>query len=354
MAINLMSKYAKPINEAYEYESILAGKTSKRFNWDGVRGITTTNIVTVPLTTYNRATTSNRFGGQNEVQDEQQYMELQWDLSVALTVDKGNYKEGEELKTAGVLVHDEMNEQINPEVETKALEAWAKNAGQYLTITDDDDGALILRDLMKIEAAFKNKRVPTANRFAAVDANLMPYLRAALTNCDDITDKMIMKGIVGRIGTLNIIEVPHGDMPSNCWILAWQEKSVYLPKTIMDCDLHNKPENFSGLLVNFRHRFGAFVDMKYCNGVVAVLASGNQATAVTAGSTNNRTLDLNSNDYGYYTLDGSDPRYSKTAVKITADKTFTSTEAPNGTVIKFVTWNTGKTYPSAVTSATVG
>ena len=351
MAINLMSKYAKPINEAYEYESILAGKTSKRFNWDGVRGITTTNIVTVPLTNYNRATTGNRFGGQNEVQDEQQYMELQWDLSVALTVDKGNYKEGEELKTAGVLVHDEMNEQINPEVETKALAEWAKNAGQYLTITDDDNGSAILIDLMKIEAAFKNKRVPAANRFAAVDANLMPYLRSALTNCDDITDKMIMRGIVGRIGTLNIIEVPHGDMPTNCWILAWQEKSVYLPKTIMDCDLHNKPENFSGLLVNFRHRFGAFVDMKYCNGVCAVLAASQQATAVTP--TTARVLDLNSGDTVYYTVDGSDPRYSKTAVKVTSDTTVSSTDAPVGSTIKAVTWNSSKAYPSGVTSAVV-
>lgn len=351
MAVNLMTKYAKPINQAYEYESILAGKTSTRFNWNGVKGITTTNIETVALTDYNRATTSNRFGGQNEVQDQQQYMELQKDRSVALTVDKGNYKEGEELKTAGVLVHDEMNEVINPEIEQFALDQWAKNAGQYLTITDDDNGSAILVDLMKIEAAFKNKRVPGTARYAAVDANLMPYLRSALTNCDDITDKMILKGIVGRIGTLNIIEVPHGDMPSNCWILAWQEKSVYLPKTIMDCDLHNKPENFSGLLVNFRHRYGAFVDMKYCNGVCAVLAASQQATAVTPSAA--RVLDLNSGDTVYYTVDGSDPRYSKTAVKVTSDTTVSSTDAPVGSTIKAVTWNSSKAYPSGVTSAVV-
>ena len=351
MAINLMKKYAKPIRKAYEYESILAGKTSEDFEWDGVRAIISTSIKTEPLQNYNRNTTGNRFGEQKEVQDEQQLMELQWDLSVPLTVDKGNYKEGMEMKTAGVLVHDEMNEQINPQVEQLAMGEWAKRAGQYLTITDDDDGSKILLDMMKVEAAMVNKRVPKKNRFAAVDANLMPYLRSALTNCNDITDKMILQGIVGRIGTLNILEVPHGDMPKNCHILAWQKKSVYLPKTIMDCELHDKPENFSGLLVNFRHRFGAFVEMKYCWGVVAVLAASQQATAVTPSTA--RVLDLESGDTVYYTLDGSDPRYSKTAVKVTSDTTISSTDAPVGTVIKAVTWNTSKTYPSDVKSAVV-
>lgn len=351
MAINLMKKYAKPINQAYKYETILAGKTSEQFDWKGVNAIISTNIKTEPLQNYNRNTSGNRFGEQKEVQDEQQNMELQWDLSVPLSVDKGNYKEGMEMKTAGVLVHDEMNEQINPEVERLAMNEWAIRAGQYLTITDDDDGLLILRDMMRAEAAMINKRVPKKERFAAVDANLMPYIRTALTSCNDITDKMVLQGLVGRIGTLNILEVPHGDMPLNCHILAWQKKSVYLAKTIMDCNLHKDPPGLSGLRVEFRHRFGAFVDMKYCNGVVAILAASQQATAVTP--TTARVLDLNSGDTVYYTLDGSDPRYSKTAVKITSDTTVSSTDAPVGTVIKAVTWNSGKKYPSDVKSAVV-
>lgn len=351
MAINLMTKYSGKLVKALEYANVLSGKTSTDFEWNGVKGIYLTSVKTVPLTDYNRATTGNRFGGQNEVQDEQQYLELQKDRSVALTIDKGNYQEGMLLKKAGAVINDELNEQVKPEIEAYALDQWAVNAGQYGTITDDDDGTKILVDLMKIEAAFKNKRIPNNERYAAVDANLMPYLRSALTNCDTITDKMAIRGLVGRIGTLNIIEVPHGDMPTDCWILAWQKKSVLNPQTITDADVHEKPENLSGVLINMRYRYGAFVVGKYADGVYALLAASKQATAVTPSTA--RVLDLNSGDTVYYTVDGSDPRYSKTAVKVTSDTTVSSTAAPVGTVIKAVTFNSGKKYPSEVKSATV-
>ena len=351
MAVNLMTKYSGKLVKALEYASVLSGKTSTDFDWNGVKGIYLTSVKTVPLTDYNRATTGNRFGGQNEVQDEQQYLELQKDRSVALTIDKGNYQEGMLLKKAGAVIADELNEQVKPELEAFALDQWAVNAGQYLTITDDDDGLLIVRDIMKIEAAFKNARIPNNERYAAVDANLMPYIRTSLTSCDGITDKMAMRGLVGRIGTINIIEVPHGDMPTNCWILAWQKKSVLDPKTISDADLHEKPENLSGALINMRYRYGAFVVGKYAMGVCAVLAASQRATAVTPSTA--RVLDLSSGDTVYYTVDGSDPRYSKTAVKVTSDTTVSNTVAPVGTTIKAVTWNSSKKYPSDVKSAVV-
>ena len=346
-----MTKYSGKLVKALEYASVLSGKTSTDFDWNGVKGIYLTSVKTVPLTDYNRATTGNRFGGQNEVQDEQQYLELQKDRSVALTIDKGNYQEGMLLKKAGAVIADELNEQVKPELEAFALDQWAVNAGQYLTITDDDDGLLIVRDIMKIEAAFKNARIPNNERYAAVDANLMPYIRTSLTSCDGITDKMAMRGLVGRIGTINIIEVPHGDMPTNCWILAWQKKSVLDPKTISDADLHEKPENLSGALINMRYRYGAFVIGKYAMGVCAVLAASQRATAVTP--TTARVLDLNSGDTVKYTLDGTDPRYSKSAITVTSDTTISSTAAPIGTVIKAVTWNSSKKYPSDVKSAVV-
>ena len=346
-----MTKYRGKLTEALDYVNVLSGKTSTEYEWNGVKGIYLTSVKTVPLTDYNRNTTGNRFGGQNEVQDEQQYLELQKDRSVALTIDKGNFKEGMMLKTAGAVIKDEMNEQVKPELEQFALNEWAKNAGQYGTITDDDNGAAILGDLLQIEAAFKNARIPATERFAAVDANLFPYIRSALTNLDNVTDRMLFKGVVGRVGTLNLIEVPHGDMPTGCHILAWWKRAVVNPQTITDADIHDKPENLSGVLINMRYRYGAFVVGKYAMGVYALLASSQRATAVTP--TTARVLDLNSGDTVYYTVDGSDPRYSKTAVKVTSDTTVSSTAAPVGSTIKAVTWNSSKAYPSDVKSAVV-
>lgn len=352
MAINLMTKYSGKLVKALEYANVLSGKTSTEFEWNGVKGIYLTSVKTVPLTDYNRNTTGNRFGGQNEVQDEQQYLELQKDRSVALTIDKGNYQEGMMLKKAGAVIADEMNEQVKPELEQFALNEWAKNAGQYGTITDDDNGQAILVDLMTIEAAFKNARIPNNERFAAVDANLMPYIRSALTNADNITDKMMFRGIVGRIGTINIIEVPHGDMPTGCWILAWQKRSVLNPQTITDADVHEKPENLSGVLINMRYRYGAFVVGKYANGVYALTAASQRATAIAAS--NARVINPGGKTVKY-TVDGTDPRYSKSAVTITGSSNVTvpSTDAPVGSTIKTVVYDASKPYPSDISSTVV-
>jgi hypothetical protein len=352
MAINLMTKYRGKLTEALDYVNVLSGKTSTEYEWNGVKGIYLTSVKTVPLTDYNRNTTGNRFGGQNEVQDEQQYLELQKDRSVALTIDKGNFKEGMMLKTAGAVIKDEMNEQVKPELEQFALNEWAKNAGQYGTVTDDDNGAAILGDLLQIEAAFKNARIPTTERFAAVDANLFPYIRSALTNLDNVTDRMLFKGVVGRVGTLNLIEVPHGDMPTGCHVLAWWKRAVVNPQTITDADIHEKPENLSGVLINMRYRYGAFVVGKYAMGVYALLASSQRATAIAASKA--RVINPGGKTVKY-TVDGTDPRYSKSAVTITGSSNITvpSTDAPVGSTIKTVVYDASKPYPSEVSSTVV-
>lgn len=350
MAINLMTKYRGKLTEALDYVNVLSGKTSTEYEWNGVKGIYLTSVKTVPLTDYNRNTTGNRFGGQNEVQDEQQYLELQKDRSVALTIDKGNFKEGMMLKTAGAVIKDEMNEQVKPELEQFALNEWAKNAGQYGVITDATDGAKTLVDLMTIEAAFKNARIPANERFVAVDANLFPLIRSALTNLDNVTDRMMFKGVVGRIGTLNIIEVPHGDMPTNCYALAWWKRAVVNPQTITDADVHDKPENLSGVLINMRYRYGAFVVGKYAMGVYALLAASKRATAIAA--TTARVINPNGKTVKY-TVDGTDPRYSKSAVTITSQTTVSLTDAPVGSTIKTVVYDSTKDYPSEVSSTVV-
>lgn len=347
-----MTKYRGKLTEALDYVNVLSGKTSTEYEWNGVKGIYLTSVKTVPLTDYNRNTTGNRFGGQNEVQDEQQYLELQKDRSVALTIDKGNFKEGMMLKTAGAVIKDEMNEQVKPELEQFALNEWAKNAGQYGVITDATDGAKTLVDLMTIEAAFKNARIPANERFVAVDANLFPLIRSALTNLDNVTDRMMFKGVVGRIGTLNIIEVPHGDMPTNCYALAWWKRAVVNPQTITDADVHDKPENLSGVLINMRYRYGAFVVGKYANGVYALTAASQRATAIAASTA--RVINPNGKTVKY-TVDGTDPRYSKSAVTITGSSNVTvpSTDAPVGSTIKTVVYDASKPYPSDISSTVV-
>lgn len=352
--INLLTEYSgKPIEELRR-NNFLTGKASTDYDFNGVKGIFITSLKSYPLQNYDRTqnpTTGSRYGTPQEVEDSQQYLELRRDRSLPLTIDKGNFKESKFMRTVARVVKKQNNEQTIPEVVRYTLQEWAKNAGQYATITDDDDGQKILFDLLTIESMYTNAYIPNNNRFVAIDANLFPYIRSSLTQLDNITDRMLFKGVVGRVGTLNIIEVPHGDMPTGVHMLAWWKDAVMQPTTFETLDVHETPEGMDGSLINYHVRYDAFVKGEYANGVIAILAASQRATAVTPTSA--RVLDLNSGDTVKYTLDGTDPRYSTTAITVVADTTISSTAAPIGTTIKAVTYNSAKAYPSDVKSVVV-
>jgi hypothetical protein len=139
-------------------------------------------------------------------------------------------------------------------------------------------------------------------------------------------------------------------MPKDCWVLAWQKKSVLNPVTITDVDLHEKPENLSGALINFRYRYGAFVIGKYAGGVYALLAASKRAAAIAASTARVITV---SGKTVKYTVDGTDPRYSKSAVAVTSNTTISLTDAPVGSTIKTVVYDPAKDYPSEVSSTVV-
>lgn len=350
-----MKEYeGKPL-ETLRRNNFLVGKTNQDYTWNGVEGIFLTALRTPELEDYNRGqnpATGSRYGTPYEVEDDQQYLPLRKDRSKPLTVDKGNFREAKFQKTVGRVVKKFQNDRVIPEMVRYTLDQWATNAGQYKTITDDDDGSKILFDLLQIETAYTNAYIPEKNRFVAVDANLFPYIRSALTNLDNVTDRMLFKGVVGRIGTLNIIEVPHGDMPADCWMLAWWEDAVLNPVTFKTLDVHETPENMDGSLINYHVRYDAFVIGEYANGVVAVLAASKRATAIAAS--NARVINPGGKTVKY-TTDGSDPRYSASAVTITGSSNITvpSTDAPVGSTIKTVVYDASKHYPSEVSSTVV-
>ena len=71
-----------------------------------------------------------------------------------------------------------------------------------------------------IEAAMQNARIPKTDRYLAIGTSNLQLIRQSLTNCDTVTDKMLIKGIVGKIGTLNVLEVADDDLPANVYMIA--------------------------------------------------------------------------------------------------------------------------------------
>lgn len=308
--VHLHEKYNKSLIQAFDFSTNLTGKTSNQFEWAGVDTIILTDINSIPLNDYDRTAPGNRYGTPTEITDNQQAMKLQWDRSYPAVVDKGNYKEGNELKTGAAIVKAQMNEQVGPEMEKNAYNEWAKFAGTVVGASAPTKST-ILDQLLSIETKMDDERVPKPNRFVAVKNEYVGMIRSSLLSLDNVTDRMLIRGIVGKIGSLHIIGASAHDVPANVHMLAWQKNSVVLPKTIMDSKVSYDIPGISGMIVEGRYRYGAFVVGKRASGVYTLCASsaktanpkisGNTISCDTAGAVI------------YYTTDGSDPRYSRSA-----------------------------------------
>ena len=356
MAINLFAKYEKTLVAAYTQKSVLKGKTSNRFKFTGVKTINIANIVTQELNDYDRSSTGSRYGTLAEVQDEIQEESCTKDRSFKLAVDKGNNSEQEMIKNAGRVLKAQIDERVTPEIDKYSINKWCHKAGKVVVLSAALSKTNMGEKLIAVETNFDNENVPEHGRYVLMGHSKIAIARQMYSDTEKGVGN-VFNGWKGKFGTLNLIGVPDGYMPSTVEFFAFQTDSVVLAEKITEARIITDSENVSGAILLGRYIYDAFVVGHICSGTYLALATGTtRATAPTitttgASSGSGAIAITESADHAYYTLDGSDPRYSKTRNKITADLS-TQTWAA-GTIIKAVAIsNTATTFESDVVTGT--
>ena len=131
---------------------------------------------------------------------------------------------------------------------------------------------------------------------------------------DTITDKLLLKGVVGDFGTLHLVGVPDTDLPASVYMIATHKNAVVYPVQIKDVKLHVDPPGYSGNLMEFRHIYDAFVIGTKKDGCVVVCdAAKVVATPVITKGGSTTTIAITGDGTIKYTTDGSDPRFSNSA-----------------------------------------
>ena len=111
---------------------------------------------------------------------------------------------------------------------------------------------------------------------------------------------------------------------SQCYFLIYHKNSVLQPKKIQDYFVKENPAGINGALLEGRFLYDAFVLGARSDGVYAcVAASTKQATPTFAYSGGVLTITSAGATEVRVTLDGSDPRFSKDAIKTTSGGTVT-------------------------------
>lgn len=325
MTINLVTKYADKLAPLYSKNSVLSGNTNKNYSFAGVKGIDVICPVYQELNDYTRSGTS-RYGAPTEMQDTVQHFEMTQDKSFAITIDKGNLNEQLRLKKAGKMMNGQIKQKVVPYIDKYALKKWVKESGKIVGATKPTKNTIV--GLIGDAGQYMDDNIVTGeNRYIYLTAEMYNLLRQCpeFLAVDKLAEKALVKGQVGECMDFKIIKVPTSWLPADVWFLACQKDAVILADKLADAKHHMDPPGISGDLLEGRYMFDAFVLGSVCNGAYATALTANVLPVPTITITSNSAaITCTGSTSIKYTTDGTDPRYSKTALTYSSAVTLTS------------------------------
>lgn len=270
MAINLVTKYSSKIEEGFTLNSLVFGKGTAKYDWDGTDTVKSLSPITVAPGDYDKTKTNgSRFGTPQEMQDTENTYTVTQDKSFYLTIDKGNNTAQLMVKASGRMMNKEVKEQIVPMLDKYALEKYVKTTGVQSKV----DGALtadnIFASIVAARSAMVNAKVPTTGLIGWIRATDYGSLlqTGKIQYLQDIGSKAFSKGYVGTVGGVNFIELPDEYFPEGVnYVVA--HPTVLMPvKKITTLRILEEDPMLDGASLQGRYKYDAFVLAQKVKGV---------------------------------------------------------------------------------------
>ena len=270
--INLATKYSPKVVDKFYLDSVVLGKTSKEYDFDGVNSVKVWTINTYDPTDYNKPANDNEISGQHkrygstyEVADTIQTMTLTQDKAVSLSVDKGNNTEQMLIKNAGKVMALEMREKFIPMFDKYCLGVWG-NPANCGTVTElsSPSKSNIVDAISAHVTALRNKfaTVDDAYCFIGESEYAMLLMAPEFINYNNPTfaPQHLEKGVMGKLRGLQIVPVPDSYFTdTNINFVTAKRSAILAPTKIKDMKVHSDPVGISGALLEIRWLFDAFV-----------------------------------------------------------------------------------------------
>ena len=345
MAINLLTKYGKKLLQQYNIGSLVDGRFSTEFDWTGAKTVEVLTALTTEPVDYNRAATSNRFGTMTEVQDYKQSMPLTQDKAFNRVVDKGNLVDQGNLKEAGIILKLQQSERMIPSRDKYCFTKLAADAGKTVGSATALSKANIADRVSAGAEWLDDAEIPDGERFIGVSAKTYGLLRLSpefLAN-DANANKGVVKGKVGEFMGMDVIKIPAGRMPEGVNFIIWHKSCAIAPLKLKTRRILTEVQDVDGAVIQGRDYYDLFVLGARANGVyvdfdstvITKCATPTQSSGTFSSSTAGASFK--------YTADGSDPRYSASAVVAGSES-----EAAD-TVIKVVAFKAGNYVSDVLT-----
>ncbi len=352
MAIYLHDKFAPKVAEAFVRESFADGRLNDQYSFSGVKTVKVSTIITTPLNDYNRQG-SNRYGNPEEVQDTVQELTMSQDKSFTMSIDKGNNLDQDGMKAAGKVLALEIKERVVPEKDKYTFARLANLAGHIVGASAALNKSNVCERISEGTRTLDDAEVPESGRTLFVTASVYKLLRLSdeFIKNEALGKKSLAKGQVGEYDNMPVVKVVASRFPKNVNFMIVHKNAATAPSKIADTKVHTDPPGLSGNLLEGRFYYDCFVIGAKAGGIYVEIDTGSgkgsvlEAPAVTTAG----AVTVATGTTVKYTLDGSDPRYSLSAVTITASA---SGLGAAGDTLKAYAFKTdGSAFPSPVAEA---
>ena len=341
MAINLASKYMKELAQVFTQKSVVDGAVGNDYEFTGVKNIKVYTVESQDLNDYKRSG-ANRYGEPTEVQDTVQDMAVEKDRSFSLTIDKGNNSEQLDSKAPAKVLKIQMAEKVIPEMDKYALGRYIDLAGLTANTAEEPTEETIVKMVSDGMVAMGDESVPEENRTIFITWKNFGLLRLSkqFIGVDALAKDVLTHGTLGTFMGAQVKPVPDKYLTRNgkkAHFLIVYRNAVLQPKKIQDYFVKENPPGINGALLEGRFIYDAHVIGAKAKGVYALLeANARQAKPTITISGGNATITSAGASKIRVTTDGTDPRFSDTAVETT---TGGAVPAATGVTVKAVAYS---------------
>jgi hypothetical protein len=327
MAVELATKYLKGVVDLFNAKSLIAGTASTDYDFSDAETIYASTPVYGALVPFTRSG-ANRYGIPAEVGSTKQAMKVTQDYGISQSLDKGNVAQNGLMLTAGKVLADITKLLIVPKSDTYVINAWARAAGTVAALATPVK-TTIVGMLFDAETAMDNASVDAADRYVLMRPDMYALVRQApeFIATESLAQDAIKKGVLGTIGTLQLKKGISNRMPTNLFFLAYAKRAVIYPVQLNDGTIYDKTQGYRGPVIEASIVYDGFVLDALCYGVYAGVATANALPVVTntGALVLAFTLTCAASTSIKYTLDGTDPHISDTALSCTSGTPVTAT-----------------------------
>lgn len=319
MAINLATEYSTRLDERFKKKSLTDAWCGHNYDWTGSNAISVWTLEDPEINDYSPTGTS-RYGTPTEVEDELNTYALTRKRSIAKTMDINNIQDTKNVRKVNAYLKSAWDNKYVPEIDKYRLTRWANGAGLGKVNSTALTKGTVIQAMLEANAVLNNELVPNDNRVLFTTETLAVQTRLAdeLKNNESFTTKAIINGQIARLVGMPIVAVPDSYMPAGVeFMIKWKNASAD-PMKLKQLLAHHNPPGVAGYLIEGLVRYDSFVLAQKANGIYVYAKNGVCAAPTATLASNELTLASSDSGTIKYTIDGSNPKTSKTAVTYTA------------------------------------